>query len=83
MKTISSLIGCSTYLVSDSESNRFNYCGLVECSEELIESLKSGIEVEIESVNDRVLEVFEDNDVDLNDYTHCIILGDDYYLTWE
>lgn len=73
MKTLSNLVGCSTYLASDNESNRFNFHGLVECDDELIETLKGGTEVELKDVNPRILETFKDNDVNLGDYTHCII----------
>lgn len=83
MKTLSNLIGCSTYLASDNMSNRRNFHGLVECDNELIETLKGGIEVELKDVDPRILETFEDNDVNLGDYTHCIIVGDEYYLSWE
>lgn len=83
MKTLSNLVGCSTYLVSDNTSNRCNFHGLVECNDELIETLKGGKEVELKDVDARILQTFRDNDVDLNDYTHCIIVGDEYYLSWE
>lgn len=83
MKTYSNLFGCSTFCVSDSENNRRNFHGLVDCDEELMEYLKNGEEIELSNVEDRILEVFKDNDVDLSDYTHCIKVGDEYYLTWE
>lgn len=84
MKTLSNLIGCSTYCVSDSVNNRYNFHGLVECDDELIETLKGGgTEVELKDVEERILETFKDNDVNLNDYTHCIIVGDEYYLSWK
>lgn len=80
MKTLSNLLGCSTYLVSDNTGNRYNFHGLVECNDE---TLKGGKEVELKDVDARILQTFRDNDVDLNDYTHCIIVGDEYYLSWE
>jgi hypothetical protein len=83
MRTLSNLIGCSTYLVSDNISKRRNFHGLVECDDELIETLKGGTEVELKDVDSRILETFKDNDVNLSDYTHCIIVGDEYYLSWE
>mgnify|MGYP000755837197 FL=1 len=82
MKTLSNLIGCNTYWESDSENNRYNFHGLVECDDELIETLKGGTEVELKDVEERILETFKDNDVNLNDYTHCIIVGNEYYLSW-
>lgn len=45
--------------------------------------LKGGTEVELLDVEERILETFKDNDVNLGDYTHCIIVGDEYYLSWE
>ncbi len=83
MKTLSNLVGCSTYLVSDNTSNRCNFHGLVECNDDLLDELKCGTEVGLQDVNPRVLQTFRDNDVDLNEYTHCIIVGNDYYLSWE
>ena len=83
MKTLSNLVGCSTYFASDSGNNRCNFHGLVECDDELIETLKGGTEVELKDVDSRILETFKDNDVNLGDYTHCIIVGDEYYLSWE
>lgn len=83
MKTLSNLFGCSTYCLSDNASNRLTFHGLVECNDQLIEELKDGLEVELSDVEERVLNTFKDNDVDLNNYTHCIVVGNEFYLTWE
>lgn len=83
MKKLNNLIGCSTYLVSDAPNNRYTFFGLVECNDDLLDELKRGTEVELQDVDARILQTFRDNDVDLNDYTHCIIVGDEYYLSWE
>lgn len=83
MKTYSNLFGCSTYCVSDSANNRCNFQGLVDCDEELMEYLQNEEEIELSDVEDRILEVFRNNGVDLSNYTHCIKVGDEYYLTWE
>lgn len=83
MKTLSNLVGCSTYGILDTPSNRRTFLGLVECDNELLDMLKGGTEVELQDVEERILETFKDNDVNLSDYTHCIIVGDEYYLSWE
>ena len=83
MKTYNNLFGCNTYCVSDSENNKRNFHGLADCDEELMEYLKNGVEVKLSDIENRILDVFRDNGVDLSGYTHCIKMGDEYYLTWE
>lgn len=83
MKTYSNLFGCSTYGVLDSASYRHTFLGLVECNDKLMETLKSGIEIKLSDVEKEILEVFQNNGVNLDNYTHCIRVGNDFYLTWE
>ena len=97
MKTLNELIGNDTYAVFDSPSNRYNCTeSPIECTDELIAHLRTGREVELDRLRDSepdVIEAFENQGIDLSDFTHCIIVGVEdeatrvinyeYYLTWE
>lgn len=48
-----------------------------------METLKSGIEIKLSDVEKEILEVFQNNGVNLDNYTHCIRVGNDFYLTWK
>lgn len=80
---LSNMLGCQTYCISDSPSNRYCFIGLIECNEKLIEVFKKGITVKLKYVEKRVLDTFTDNGVDLSNYTHCIIVKQDFYLAWQ
>lgn len=40
---LSNMLGCQTYCISDSPSNRYCLIGPIECNEKLIEMFKKGI----------------------------------------
>ena len=69
------MLGCQTYCISDSPSNRYCLIGPIECNEKLIEVFKKGIMVKLKYVEKRVLDAFTDNGIDLSNYTHCIIVN--------
>lgn len=71
---LSNMLGCQTYCISDSPSNRYCLIGPIECNEKLIEVFKKGITVKLKYVGKRVLDTFTDNGIDLSNYTHCIIV---------
>lgn len=72
--TLSNMLGCQTYCISDSPSNRYCLIGPIECNEKLIEVFKKEITVKLKYVEKRVLDTFTDNGIDLSNYTHCIIV---------
>jgi hypothetical protein len=82
------LLNEQTYMVADHESNRFNFCGLVYIDNQLVEAAKDGVEFDLkESLLpddvQRVVEVMEDNDVELEDFTGIIRFerdDDTYYV---
>lgn len=39
---LSNMLGCQTYCISDSPSNRYCFIGPIECNEKLIEVFKKG-----------------------------------------
>ena len=80
---LSNMLGCQTYCISDSPSNRYCLIGPIECNEKLIEVFKKGITVKLKYVEKRVLDTFTDNGIDLSNYTHCIIVKRDFYLAWQ
>jgi hypothetical protein len=88
MENLKKMIGEHTYMVVDNESNRFNFCGLVYIDNQLVEAAKDGVEFDLkESLLpddvQRVVEVMEDNDVELEDFTGIIRFerdDDTYYL---
>mgnify|MGYP006862996880 CR=1 FL=1 len=75
-------LGCQTYCISDSPSNRYCLIGPIECNEKLIEVFKKGITVKLKYVEKRVLDTFTNNGIDLSNYTHCIIVKRNFYLAW-
>lgn len=81
--TLSNMLGCQTYCISDSPSNRYCLIGPIECNEKLIEVFKKGITVKLKYVEKRVLDTFTDNGIDLSNYTHCIIVKRNFYLAWQ
>jgi hypothetical protein len=88
MENLKKMIGEHTYMVVDNESNRFNFCGLVYIDNQLVEAAKDGVEFDLkESLLpddvQRVVEVMEDNDVELEDFTGIIRFerdDDTYYV---
>jgi hypothetical protein len=80
---LSNMLGCQTYCISDSPSNRYCFIGPIECNEKLIEVFKKGITVKLKYVEKRVLDTFTDNGIDLSNYTHCIIVKRNFYLAWQ
>lgn len=79
---LSNMLGCQTYCISDSPSNRYCLIGPIECNEKLIEVFKKGITVKLKYVEKRVLDTFTDNGINLSNYTHCIIVKRNFYLAW-
>lgn len=79
---LSNMLGCQTYCISDSPSNRYCLIGPIECNGKLIEVFKKGITVKLKYVEKRVLDTFTDNGIDLSNYTHCIIVKRNFYLAW-
>lgn len=45
------MLGCQTYCISDSPSNRYCLIGPIECNEKLIEVFKKGIMVKLKYVD--------------------------------
>lgn len=90
MKTLENLIGDSTYMVTDSNANRFNFFGLIEVTPELVQKAKNVVEWDFtECVTrdiHRALEVMAENSVSLNDFTGVVTFDtaeETYYLlTW-
>jgi len=90
MKTLENLINEWTYQVIDQESNRFNFCGLVDIDEALVEDAKNGTEYELtdllpEDVK-RAVDTMIENDVKIADFTGIVRFEIDdttyYILTW-
>lgn len=79
---LSNMLGCQTYCISDSPSNRYCFIGPIECNEKLMEVFKKGITVKLKHVEKRVPDTFTDNGIDLSNYTHCIIVKRNFYLAW-
>jgi len=90
MKALQNLIGNSTYMVTDSEANRFNFFGLIEVTPELAEAPERYTEWELaqELPQDvrRALAVMAENSVVMDDYTGVVTFDTDeetcYLLTW-
>lgn len=89
MKTLEKLIGDSTYMVVDHESNRFNFCDLVYIDNQLVEAAKDGIEYNLKQPSTqpedvkRAIDVMAENDVEMNDYTGIVTFDSDddtYYV---
>lgn len=43
---------------------------------------RKGIIVKLKHVEKRVLDTFKENGVDLDNYTHCVIVKRNFYLAW-
>ena len=78
------------YQVIDQESNRFNFCDLVDVDEQLIEDAENGVEFELneqlpEDVK-RAVDTMITNDVKIEDFTGIVRFENDdtiyYLLTW-
>lgn len=76
---LSNMLGCQTYCISDSPSNRYCFIGPIECNGKLIEEFRKGIIVKLKHVEKRVLDTFKENGVDLDNYTHCVIVKRNFY----
>lgn len=90
MKTLEKLIGDSTYMVTDNEANRFNFFGLIEVTQDLVEEAKNVVEWDLtenlpEDVK-KALAVMAENSVVLEDFSGIVTLDTDeetyYLLTW-
>jgi len=90
MNALENLIGEKTYQVIDQESNRFNFCELVEIDEQLLEDAENANEYQLseelpEDVK-RAIETMVDNYVKIADFTGVITFENDdttyYLLTW-
>ena len=79
---LSNMFGCDTYCICDSSSNRHCFIGPIECNGKLIEEFRKGIIVKLKYVEKRVLDTFKENGVDLDNYTHCVIVKRNFYLAW-
>ena len=58
---LSNMLGCQTYCISDSPSNRYCFIGPIECNGKLIEEFRKGIIVKLKHVEKRVLDTFKEN----------------------
>lgn len=93
MKTLEKLIGDSTYVVVDHESNRFIFCGLMDIDNQLVEAAKDGVEFDLKEQSllpedvQLAIETMITNDVIIEDFTGIITFdrgADTYYvLVWE
>ena len=90
MTTLENLINEKTYQVIDQESNRFNFCELVDIDEQLIEDSENGTEYELteqlpEDVK-RAVDTMIENYVKIEDFTGIITYEENdttyYLLTW-
>ena len=90
MKTLENLINEKTYQVIDQVSNRFNFCGLVEIDEQLLEDASYAEEFDLneqlpEDVK-RAVDTMIENDVKIEDFTAIVRFENDdttyYLLTW-
>jgi len=90
MKILENLIGNSTYMVTDSENNRFNFFGLIEVTPELVEEAENVVEWDLtadlpEDVQKAVC-VMAENSVSLNVFPGVVTFDTDeetyYLLTW-
>lgn len=90
MELLTELIGEQTYVVVDHESNRFNFCGLVEVTPELVQEFKNVAVWDFaESLPrdvHRAIEVMAENDVIIEDFTGIVRYENDditYYVLVE
>lgn len=90
MRTLKELIGDSTYMVTDSQTNSYNFHGLVEVDEFLVYIAGNTIEWDLtEDLPEHVMRAIDtmvENDVSLEEYTGIISFEDSdssyYLLTW-
>ena len=99
MKILENLIGEQTYMVVDNESNRFNFCGLIEVIPfglnevipEFVQEVKNvavwDITEDLPEDVQRAIDVMAENDVEMNDFTGIVRYENDdityYVLVWE
>jgi len=93
MKILEKLIGDSTYMVTDHEANRFNFCGLLYIDNQLVEAAKAGIEFDLKQQSllpedvKLAIETMITNDVIIEDFTGIVRYENDdityYVLVWE
>ena len=90
MTTLENLINEKTYQVIDQESNRFNFCDLIDIDEQLIEDTEYADEYQLseelpEDVQ-RAVNTMIENDVKIEDFTGIITYEENdttyYLLTW-
>ncbi len=90
MTTLENLMNEKTYQVIDQQSNRFNFCGLIDIDEQLIEDSEDGIEYGLteqlpEDVK-RAVDTMIENDVKIEDFTSIIRFENEdttyYLLAW-
>jgi hypothetical protein len=90
MNALENLIGENTYQVIDHESNRFNFCELVDIDEQLLEDAENANEYQLseelpEDVK-RAIDTMIDNGVKIEDFTGVITFENNdttyYLLTW-
>ena len=93
MKTLKNLIGDQTYQVFDEAANRFNYLGLVDVNQELVEIAENAenyaewaLEDELPEDVQRAANVMAENDVNLGEFTGIVTFNEwdatYYLLTW-
>ena len=91
MKTLENLINEQTYMVADSNRNRFNFFGLIEITPDFVQESKNVAEWDLtKDLPDdvqRAIDVMAENDVELEDFTGIIRFDRDddtyYVLVWE
>lgn len=90
MTNLENLINGKTYQVIDQQSNRFNFCDLVDIDEQLIEDSENGVEFKLteqlpEDVK-RAVDTMIENDVKIEDFTSIIRFENNdtiyYLLAW-
>ena len=93
MKTLKNLIGDQTYQVIDEAANRFNFFGLVEVDQNLLEIAEKAeaytewsLSEELPEDVQRAANVMAENDVLLGEFTGIVTFEDGdatyYLLTW-
>ncbi len=92
-KEIKEMAGERTYLVYDQVSNRFNFCGLVEIDEQLMQLIEESLVCKEYKLNEKLptdvstaVETMTDNDAEIENFTGVVRVekGDKtfYVLTW-
>lgn len=91
MKAIENIINDQTYMVIDHPANRFNFCGLVEVTEDLAEEASCGTEWDLSDDNlpedvQNAINTMIENHVEIKDYTSITTYDDGdntyYLLAW-